>query len=139
WEAFALKGSAAAMLGLYDEGATALKKAVAAAPEDRRPRLQEALDRCERETQYRALTASGAARMEARQYEEAAGDYQRAASLLPARGAAGLSAALAWSLAGEKARALEILDPLRSSGDTAVAARARQMHARLSGLDAAGN
>ncbi|MGB8411412.1 MAG: hypothetical protein WCE23_01165 [Candidatus Binatus sp.] len=78
WEAYAIGAAALTKQKQFDDAAKFLGMAMDRAPADTKPKLQAALDQCNKEKQYAAFALAGAQALQAKQYQVAAAQFDQA-------------------------------------------------------------
>ncbi|MDZ4801483.1 MAG: PEGA domain-containing protein [Bryobacteraceae bacterium] len=135
WEAFVIAALRAATAGTYADSLKSLEQAERLAPQARRDAISAGLTQLRREASYDALRARGDEALDKHQYQAAAEVLWQAWELYPSRGASGLESAVAWLMADEVSRAVQVLARLRLEGPVTEADKATAMLRELAAVN----
>jgi tetratricopeptide (TPR) repeat protein len=132
WEAYAVTANVLSSQELYVEAATFLQQAIDRAPANKTASLQRVLDDYPKERQYHSLGRAGAQALKAGKYREAAANFISAWRLFPNRDEYGIDAAVAYAIAGDKAKAEALLTMLEQDATPTTAKKVIEIRSKLS-------
>jgi tetratricopeptide (TPR) repeat protein len=134
WEAYAILSSVQTQHRDFENAISSLQGSSQRAPADKKDRLQQALDICQREWHYDNLATEGVKALESKDYQRAALSFTKAWQLFPDRGEYALAAATALAAAGDFPRAKQILNLVQDFPDQLIADQARALLVRVTNM-----